>query len=52
MMKRIVASLLTASALAFVCVVPAAQGQTPSTNGRENVGARVGSPALPLTLPN
>jgi hypothetical protein len=51
-MKRIVASLLTASALAFVCVVPAAQGQTLSTNGRENVGARVAAPALPLMLPN
>jgi hypothetical protein len=52
MMKRIVASLLAASALAFVCAAPVAQGQTPSTNGRENVGARVASPALPLTLPN
>jgi hypothetical protein len=48
-MRRIVASLLMASALALV---GAARGQTPSASGGENVGARVSSPALPLTLPN
>ena len=51
-MKRFVASLLAAFALAFVCAAPAARGQNPSTQGRENVGARVSAPALSLTLPN
>jgi hypothetical protein len=52
MMKRTVASLLMSAALAFVCIAPGAQGQNSSSSGRENVGSRVASPALPLTLPN